>query len=113
MTTYHAKIEVTAQSIADMMVGAIEGGSSYWCDHIDLNGHDYSKAETYEKPFAFTVTEDEVGTTVMDNASVQRGLELMANDYPTHFADMMLDQGDATTSDVFFQLSALGELVYG
>lgn len=113
MTTYHAKIEVTAQSIADMMIGAIEGGSTYWCDHIDTANKDWSKAETYEKPFAFTVTDDDDNVYVMDNVSTQKGLELMANDYPTHFADMMQEQGDAETSDVFFQLCVLGELVYG
>jgi hypothetical protein len=113
MTTYRATIDVSAQSIADMMIGAIEGGSTGWCGHIDLGGKDYSKAETYENPFAFTVTDDDGDVTVMDNISVQKGIELMAGDFPTHFADMMQEEWDAETADVFFQLCALGELVYG
>jgi hypothetical protein len=42
-----------------------------------------------------------------------RGLQLMADKYPNHFADFMQENDDATTSDVFLQLSVFGELIFG
>jgi hypothetical protein len=49
---------------------------------------------------------------VFDLASVERGLAIMARDYPRHFADIATD-ADATTADVFVQCCVLGEVVYG
>ena len=44
---------------------------------------------------------------------VHKGLELMSILHPKHFRDMMNEDGDADTSDVFLQLVALGEVEYG
>ena len=47
----------------------------------------------------------------MDN--VQKGLELMRDEYPRHYADLMEEEDDAITGDVWLQLAVFGELVYG
>ena len=47
----------------------------------------------------------------MDN--VQKGLELMRDEYPHHYADLMEEEDDAITGDVWLQLAVFGELVYG
>ena len=47
----------------------------------------------------------------MDN--VQKGLELMRDEYPRHYADLMEEEDDAITGDVWLQLAVFGELIYG
>ena len=49
----------------------------------------------------------------LDLESIANGLQLMADQYPKHFADLMAEEGDATTADVFTQMAALGSLVFG
>lgn len=45
--------------------------------------------------------------------NVQKGLELMRDEYPRHYADLMEEEDDAITGDVWLQLAVFGELIYG
>ena len=47
----------------------------------------------------------------LDN--VRKGLELMRDEYPRHYADLVEENDDAITGDVFLQLAVFGELIYG
>jgi hypothetical protein len=42
-----------------------------------------------------------------DLEAAQRGLQLMAEKYPHHYADFMAENDDATTGDVFLQLCSV------
>jgi hypothetical protein len=44
---------------------------------------------------------------------VRKGLELMRDNYPRHWADLVEEQDDLITGDVFLQLATFGELIYG
>ena len=44
---------------------------------------------------------------------IKKGLELMRDEYPHHFADLVSGNDDAITGDVFLQLATFGELIYG
>ena len=44
---------------------------------------------------------------------VRKGLELMRDQYPRHYADLMEEEDDAVTGDVWLQLAVFGELIYG
>jgi hypothetical protein len=46
-------------------------------------------------------------------AEVKKGLELMRDEYPSHYADLVEEQDDAITGDVWLQLATFGELIYG
>ena len=46
-------------------------------------------------------------------ADVQKGLELMRDQYPRHYADLVEENDDLITGDVFLQLAVFGELIYG
>lgn len=46
-------------------------------------------------------------------ANVRKGLELMRNEYPRHYADLMMGNDDLITGDVWLQLAVFGELIYG
>ena len=50
-------------------------------------------------------------TITMDN--VLKGLELMRDEHPRHYADLMEEDDDLTTGDVWLQLAVFGELIYG
>ena len=44
---------------------------------------------------------------------VRKGLELMRDKYPRHYADLMEEDDDLITGDVWLQLAVFGELIYG
>jgi len=46
-------------------------------------------------------------------ADVKKGLELMRDQYPHHYADLVEEEDDAITGDVWLQLAVFGELIYG
>lgn len=134
------EIDIPTRRIADLMVTAIEGNdmTRSWCAHIHLKGamegreRDlvtsrhvvwYDNPKAYEGDFAIEIAEiiDESQPMVADNlnlhlcgpAQFQRGLQLMAEKQPSHFSDFMEENEDAITADVFLQLVALGDVVYG
>ena len=46
-------------------------------------------------------------------ADVEKGLKLMQEQYPRHYADLVEEEDDAITGDVWLQLAVFGELIYG
>jgi hypothetical protein len=73
----------------------------------------YGHKELYEGKFRITIDVPDDKLRILDNEAVQLGLQIMAKDYPNHFADLVNETGDATTDDVFLQCCLFGELIYG
>ena len=46
-------------------------------------------------------------------ADVQKGLELMRDQYPRHYADLVEENDDLITGDVWLQLTVFQEVIYG
>lgn len=46
-------------------------------------------------------------------ADIEKGLETMRDKYPRHWADLVEENDDLITGDVFLQCAVFGELVYG
>ena len=46
-------------------------------------------------------------------ADVKRGLEKMRDEYPRHWADLIEEQDDLITGDVWLQLTVFNEVIYG
>lgn len=126
------EVEVTSRKIADQMVTAIEGGSTYWCNKIWLVESTkepsakpwYDSPELYEdEGVKIEVTEDEDEENqdsserplkhIIQLKDIKDGLELMASKFPQHFADIINESEDATTADVFLQCVVLRALMYG
>lgn len=59
--------------------------------------------------------DEKTGATAwrLDLEAVGRGLALLATAQPSHFADFLAENDDATTGDVFLQLCLFGEVVFG
>lgn len=117
-------IDISPGRIADLIVGAVEGGSNYWCEGFHsvgpiANTPDpwYSTAEYYEKDFQIKVVEftegEEPETHILNRESFLKGLQLMAEKSPNDFADFIGENDDAGTSDVFLQYATFGEIRYG
>lgn len=131
MTTVLVSYKVSPRRIADLMVSAIEGGSNYWLrgggiylespgDVAPDDTHDgpwYDNPRRYEDPdLCLKVVEDDDGAEtdhLVRQADITRGLQLMAEKSPDHFADIINENDDAITADVFLQYVTFGEIVYG
>ena len=122
--------------ITNAITGFVEGGMSDW-GHINASQDENSQklrevarggehtvwyndpsfwigggiAEVcYDDPES---DEGETKTVQIARADLRRGLTLMAEKSPAHFADLLNENDDAITHDVFLQYVVLGEIVYG
>lgn len=130
-------VELALKNVRGLLCSALEGGSNYW---YMIENHEFSEGVTREDfreggrftdpneywhpdqliPFhpgctvIFSVPEDEDGKRYHLNLeAIQKGLEVMAEKYPKHFADLLQENDDGDTGDVFLQCCLFGEIVYG
>lgn len=121
----------TVERIADLLCCALEGGSNYWylikefrkpatmtnrTDADRVFKHlDYPTNEGGGLLITTLEGDENNGATEwwLDLPTMQRGLTVLAEKYPTHFADFAAENDDATTGDVFLQCCLFGEVVYG
>lgn len=136
--TIENKTEVPLQRIADLITGALEGGSNYWYmieDKIEptewlFEAHPSLWVETKIKNPNFHYTGDiplnPNGALIitdmeyplrpakrLDLEACQRGLALLASKYPRQWAEFMSEDEDGDTCDAFLQCALLGEVIYG
>jgi hypothetical protein len=125
------KVEFPLRRIADLLVGAFEGGSNYWIDVVEVAvpaegfgsakpGDDDYYPRIIRTPLSGGALRIEYGNEegsadhkVLDRRAIQRGLELLAKSYPARFASIVTENDDAEDSDVLLQLALFGEVVYG
>lgn len=126
-TTIVISVPVTLDRVRDMLIGAFEGGSHYWCsieecvapvvgdvpwpgDRESFPHADYPLREGG----AVIIRDAQTGETHrIDRAACERGLRVMAEKYWTQFYELVSDvHSDASTADVFLQCAAMGEAPY-
>lgn len=116
--------EFTHQQISDLLCGAFEGGSNYWYNIRDYIYPAGAKPNDFDiKYIQLPLTrgggvviediEDSDTFATLNLESIQKGLQIMAKDYPRHFNDFVTENHDATTSDVFLQVCLFGKVVFG
>lgn len=131
-------LDIKAETIANMMISAMEGVDPVttaalggWCDLIDKlapaanptkGSWWYAEPAFYENPFIIEVVEvvDEGWHPVkrkfkkhkVTPAKMAKGLEIMAAKYPHCMADVLADNTDASTADIFLQCICFGEEKY-
>lgn len=125
---YKVELEVPAQTIADLMVTAIEGGCNYWMSHFQASWIPklketcdlpwYAQEEVYKDPdfsiAIFVKDEDEdSGLFILSQAGVVIGLSKLNSEFPEHARKIFEENYDVETADVFLQLCLFGEIVYG
>ena len=120
--------EELAQIHKDLLCSAFEGGSNYWYFIEKVEYPRGKKRADFEYPHLevpfleggriIIRAEDHSnknhpkGHWTLDQAAIARGWKLMIEEHPRHYADAMED-GDATTGDVFLQLCLFGEVIFG
>lgn len=113
------QVEVKPEVIENMLVGAFEGGSNYWAviEKKVPGSPAYTNKYVTERSaiscamspgghvvFSVQGDEDMAGKRFHLNLrKIESGLRVMLREEPTHFADMMAENDDATTADVFLQ----------
>ena len=113
------------QRVQDLLCNALEGGSNYW---YQIRAYNFPEGATkaslgiefthLELPFkeggSITIGAlgHEMPDKVLDRKSLRRGLALMANNHPNHYADFLKENDDATTGDVFLQCCLYGKAEY-
>jgi hypothetical protein len=126
--------EISEETIADLMTAAIEGGSAYWCDEITQQSGAkseegvawYSDPEIYRAKEGTFLTlqvvesepssENSDGRFIINLEKMQKAFNLMG-EFGTpkgfHLRNLLEENWDAETADVFLQLATFGEVVYG
>lgn len=117
------------RQIADLLCGALEGGSNYWIAEMkvhlgkdDANPYGEEACPGYLRaPFA---TEgkviinpiDEKGVT-LNREAIQKGLHIFASLKDGagghHFPNWIAGADDAETADVFLQCCVFGKIIFG
>lgn len=116
------EMNLEKDQIESLLVSAFEGGSNYWY-RIEkrVNPKDKNK-DCYETVFNGDglIVSDINGANrgesvrkVLNNLTVQSGLQTMAKKYPWHFVNVVSDNADAETGDVFLQCCLFEEIIYG
>ena len=86
-------------------------------DNDPMEGPWYSFTETWANNFTVSVVEIDDETTghktihKVGPADLKRGLEVLAQKYPHHFAEV-LGEADASTADLLMQCVCFGEEKY-
>lgn len=120
-------VPITGQMVSDLLITAFEGGANYWIIDISLFDLDVKRtASLTDHPVqnlsTIKIVESVDGSSEnhtlnmpsMENSlSLENGLKVMAEKYPRHFANVISDDADAETADVFLQCCLFGEVRYG
>ena len=118
-------IAVPAERINDMLCSALEGGSVYWAVRCSVLNDDYKGQEyAHQVPMAggtvFVFYDpDENGhlphleKATLDRASIDKGMAVFQTVAKgRHLVDLLNENDDAETGDVFLQCCLFGEVVY-
>lgn len=120
-------VSVTDAQIYNLLCSAAYGAISYWANWLGrtlpTEPHPDPEITGFESlPLrpggAWKIRSDRHGadgqrTDVLDRDAITRGLATMARIAPRHFSDILTENDDAVTADVFVQCCLFGEIVYG
>ena len=122
-------VTITDEQRLNFLTSALEGGSNYWYlfakDAFDIIDKAFPPAHDVcfvDRLWAVIkaglsipvrdIEEDElIGEISL--ASIEKGEQLLADKYAWALAEILDENDDANTADIWFQLCCLGEIVYG
>lgn len=122
-------VKIDSQTISDLIITAVEGGSNYWAGfgfHNDAG----KRARLVDLPEDFIGhctmlvsemdddgnIEEQYSIDLTKTDQIEQALARMADPkqcQPCHLTNIIRDDTDAETADVFMQLLTLGEIRYG
>jgi hypothetical protein len=102
-----------SEDIINLLCSGFEGGINYWaCVVLEGGNHWYD----IENPdWCVTVYDNETDDVLgkLNLAALQPGLKSMHEIAPRHYDNLLKDDCDAITGDVFIQCCLFNEIVYG
>ena len=128
---------VTEEKVKQLLCDAFEGGSTYWCQIVGFKFPDgilykdfregerfgSKTGEAYWHPHQLIPLHEGCSLKIGDGEGqkyyslgrheLERGLHVMAEKHPQHWANVVNDNDDAETGDVYLQCCLFGEIVYG
>jgi len=125
------RIAITAtvdwSKITNAIIGAFEGGSTYWLRESEyvytpegVEGNPlYAEEQFWAKGGKVKLSYDDPddqeqrATKEVSLIEIKQGLRTMAEKDPRHFGDLVSENDDAATHDVFIQHVIFGEVIYG
>ena len=120
--TISVPITVSEQMLSNLLISALEGGSNYWIRELSLFDR-YAKRtrRLTDNPVrnlqSIMVLADDDGTwyrvDMPPHPCLEKGLKIMAANHTNHFTNLINDDDDAETGDVFIQCCIFGEVLYG
>lgn len=117
MITFEAMITITLteEQIAGLLCCAFEGGSSYWMRRKKLP---YTTEGPMKLLLPVEIWDRETGETLtLDYTQVSYGIKVLGESRKRWagrcIADIVADNADAETGDIFLQACMFGDLVYG
>ncbi len=113
-------VKVTNQMITDQIVTAIEGGCNYWMESFHANkGREratespwYSDPKVWGGDFEIECSDGD-DTSILTPDKIKSGLQWLAEHHLWRLEQIVKENGDAETADVFLQACLFGEIVYG
>ena len=105
-------LSVKKEDIKDLLYSA-SSGSSYWCTNAEILGYESRVTRAMRKEGVTIHDGEENKKHKLNIDNITSGLQTMAKKYPEHFADLMSENTDNITSDVFLQCCLFGEVIYG
>jgi hypothetical protein len=120
------KQEISEKRISDLLCNAFETDAiSYWatlCKRIEPKTLSFrTDAEIIYKHLDYPLNAG--GAVILkdietnkhypiDLDTIANGLQVMANKFPNHFIDIIMENDDATTADIFIQCICFGDVIY-
>ncbi len=116
--------DIPEKRIADLLCGALEGGSHYWIESFE------SKGKATAKPWGEEYTPDYISapfseggkvlikdfhtekTHTLDRAKITKGIKKFSTVETQEFLDFIKEQNDQVTADKFLQYCLFGKILY-
>lgn len=128
---FEIKQLIDKENVALLLTAAFNGGIKSWAKDLKITTDAPNYDVEWGEPFnnngpsimvacpilggAIMFTDDEEVPNknyVINRWDLNVGLDRMARKYPRHFADVMTDNIDTTTADIFIQCCVFGEIKY-
>lgn len=120
--TLKIEVEITEETLNDLMVDALEGGSNYWYCIIEYGVKPAKTNYTSEYPMkgGYLMINDSMADdpiiknpVKLDKERCFAGIRLLAKKEPETFAEILSGNYDANTADIFLQYCIFKKVIYG